>query len=119
MCCNLLVDESGKVMRNSSGVGYTACSQFLYGVVEVSLKMSVAPKNVTVFSDSVFVDQEPFHETRRRLRVRKTDPDGFDAKDTEGGSTLGDPTSMCSWLPCLDVRGSVGLGVSSSLFCLL
>ena len=56
-----------------AAVDYTACSQFLYAVVEVSLKMSVAPKNA-VTTESVLVEQEPSRETRRRLRVRKTGP---------------------------------------------
>ena len=63
--------------------------------------MSVTPK-ITVTTDSVLVEQEPSRETRRRLRERKTGLDGLDAKDAEGGATLGDPTSMLSWLPCLD-----------------
>ena len=49
--------------------------------------MSVAPK-IAVTTDSVLVEQEPSRETRRRLRVRKTGPDGLDAKDAEGGAAL-------------------------------
>jgi hypothetical protein len=60
------------------------------------LKMSVAPKNVTAFSDTVLVEQEPSRETRRRLKVRKTIPDGLDCKDAEGGAALGDPASIRS-----------------------
>jgi hypothetical protein len=64
--------------------------------------MSVVPKTVT--TDSVLVEQEPSRETRRRLRVSKTVPDGIDVKDTDGGAALGDPTSGRSWLPCLDME---------------
>jgi hypothetical protein len=64
--------------------------------------MSVAPK-IAVTTDSVLVEQEPSRETRRRLRERKTGPDGLDSKDAEGGAALGDPTSMRSWLSCLDI----------------
>ena len=64
--------------------------------------MSVAPK-IAVTTDSVLVEQEPSHETRRRLKERKTGPDGLDSKDAEGGAALGDPTSMRSWLSCLDI----------------
>jgi hypothetical protein len=74
----------------------------LYAVVEVPLKMSVAPK-IAVTTDSVLVEQEPSRETRRRLRERKNGPDGLDSKDAEGGAALGDPTSMRSWLSCLDL----------------
>ena len=52
-----------------AAVGCTACSQLRYAVVEVPLKMSVAP-NVTAFSDAVLVEQEPSRETRRRLALR-------------------------------------------------
>ena len=89
-----------------AAVDCTACSQFLYVVLERPSKMSVAPKN-TVTTDPVLVEQEPSHETRRRLEQRKTDPDGLDAKDTEGGAALGDPASIRSWLPCLDITGSL------------
>ena len=82
-------------------VGCTACSQFLYAVVERASKMSVAPENA-VTTDPVLVEQEPSRETRRRLEERKTDPDGLDDKDAEGGAALGDPASKRSWLPCLD-----------------
>ena len=64
--------------------------------------MSVAPK-IAVTTDSVLVEQEPSRETRRRLKERKTGPDGLDSKDAEGGAALGDPTSMRSWLSCLDI----------------
>jgi hypothetical protein len=69
--------------------------------------MSVVPK-IVVVTDSVLVEQEPSRETRRRLRERKTGPDGLDAKDAEGGAALGDPTSclvssMCSRLPYKNV----------------
>ena len=64
--------------------------------------MSVAPK-IAVTTDSVLVEQESSRETRRRLRERKTGPDGLDSKDAEGGAALGDPTSMRSWLSCLDI----------------
>jgi hypothetical protein len=64
--------------------------------------MSVAPK-IAVTTDSVLVEQEPSRETRRRLRERKNGPDGLDSKDAEGGAALGDPTSMRSWLSCLDI----------------
>ena len=64
--------------------------------------MSVAPK-IAVTTDSVLVEQEPSRETRRRLEERKTVPDELDSKDAEGGAALGDPTSMRSWLPCLDI----------------
>jgi hypothetical protein len=64
--------------------------------------MSVAPK-IAVTTDSVLVEQEPSRETRRRLRERKPGPDGLDSKDAEGGAALGDPTSMRSWLSCLDI----------------
>jgi hypothetical protein len=37
------------------------------------------------------------------LRERKPSPDGLDSKDAEGGAALGDPTSMRSWLSCLDI----------------
>ena len=65
--------------------------------------MSVAPK-IAVTTDSVLVEQEPSRETRRRLKERKTGPDGLDSKDAEGGAALGDPTSMRSWLSCLDIK---------------
>ena len=65
-------------------------------MVEVPLKMSVVPKNVTSFSDTVLVEQEPSRETRRCLELRKTVPDGLDCKDAEGGAVLGDPTSIRS-----------------------
>ena len=65
--------------------------------------MSVAPTEIAVTTDSVLVEQEPSRETRRRLRERKTGPDGLDSKDAEGGAALGDPTSMRSWLSCLDI----------------
>ena len=64
--------------------------------------MSVAPK-IAVTTDSVLVEQEPSRETRRRLEERKTVPDELDSKDAEGGAALGDPTSMRSWLSCLDI----------------
>jgi hypothetical protein len=51
---------------------------------------------VTAFSDTVIVEQEPSRETRRRLKVRKTVPDGLDCKDEEGGAALGDPASIRS-----------------------
>ncbi len=54
-------------------------------------------------TESVLVEQEPSRETRRRLRERKNGPDGLDSKDAEGGAALGDPTSMRSWLSCLDI----------------
>jgi hypothetical protein len=38
------------------------------------------------------------------LKERKTGPDGLDSKDAEGGAALGDPTSMRSWLSCLDMK---------------
>ena len=66
------------------------------------MKMSVAPK-IAVTTDSVLVEQEPSHETRRRLKERKTGPDGLDSEDAEGDAALGDPTSMRSWLSCLDI----------------
>jgi hypothetical protein len=62
----------------------------------------VAPK-IAVTTDSVLVEQEPSRETRRRLRERKNGPDGLDSKDAGGGAALGDPTSMRSWLSCLDI----------------
>ena len=65
--------------------------------------MSLAPTEIAVTTDSVLVEQEPSRETRRRLRERKTGPDGLDSKDAEGGAALGDPTSMRSWLSCLDI----------------
>jgi hypothetical protein len=77
-------------------VGCTACSQLRYAVVEVSLKMSVAPTFVTAFSDAVLVEQEPSRETRRRLVERKTIPNGLDCSDAEGGAALGDPVSIRS-----------------------
>jgi hypothetical protein len=40
----------------------------------------------------VLVEQESSRETRRRLRERKTGPDGLDSKDAEG-STLPENTS--------------------------
>ena len=55
-------------------------------MVEVPLKMSVAPTEIAVTTDSVLVEQEPSRETRRRLRERKTGPDGLDSKDAEGGA---------------------------------
>ena len=70
--------------------------------------MSVAPK-IAVTTDSVLVEQEPSRETRRRLKERKTGPDGLDSKDAEGGAALGDPTSMRSWLSCLDIVEEVCL----------
>ena len=79
-----------------AGVGCTACSQLRYAVVEVPLKMSMAPKFVTAFSDAVLVEQETSRETRRRLEVRKTIPDGLDCKDAEGGAALGDLASIRS-----------------------
>ena len=73
--------------------------------------MSVAPTEIAVTTDSVLVEQEPSRETRRRLRERKTGPDGLDSKDAEGGAALGDPTSMRSWLSCLDIVAQVSLYV--------
>ena len=64
--------------------------------------MSVDPK-IAVTTDSVLVEQEPSRETRRRLEERKTVPDELESKDAEGGAALGDPTSMRSWLSCLDI----------------
>ncbi len=64
--------------------------------------MSVAPENA-VTTDPVQVEQEPSPEVRRRLLERKNDPDWLDAKGAEGGSALGDPASMHSWLPCRDI----------------
>jgi len=64
--------------------------------------MSVAPENA-VTTDPVLVEQEPSRETRRRLEERKTVPDELESKDAEGGAALGDPTSMRSWLSCLDI----------------
>jgi hypothetical protein len=64
--------------------------------------MSVAPENA-VTTDPVLVEQEPSLETRRRFEEHKTDPDGIDDKDTEDGTALGDPASIRSWLPCLDM----------------
>ena len=69
---------------------------------DVPLKMSVAPK-IAVTTDSVLVEQDPSRETRRRLEERKTVPDELDSKDAKGGAALGDPTSMRSWLSCLDI----------------
>ncbi len=66
------------------------------------MKMSVAPKNA-VTTDSVLVEQDPSRDTRRRLEERKTGPDELDSKDVEDGAALGDPTSMRSWLSCLDI----------------
>ena len=43
--------------------------------------MSVAPK-IAVTTDSVLVEQEPSHETRRRLKERKTGPDKGSKKET-------------------------------------
>jgi hypothetical protein len=77
-------------------VGCTTCSQFRYAVVEVSLKMSVTPTFVTVFSDAVLVEEEPSRETRRRLVERKTIPNGLDWSDAEGGAALGDPAFIRS-----------------------
>ena len=57
--------------------------------------MSVAPE-IAVTTDPVVIEQEQSCETRRRLRERKTGPDGPDAKDAEGEATLGDPTSIRS-----------------------
>ncbi len=78
------------------GVGFTACRQLRYAVVEVSWKMSVVPTFVTAFSDAVLVEQEPSRETRRRLVERETIPNGLDLRDTEGGAALGDPASIRS-----------------------
>jgi hypothetical protein len=69
------------------------------------LKVSVAPKNA-VTTDPVLVEQEPSRETRRRLKERKTGPDELESKDAESGAALGDPTSMLSWLSCLDIGKS-------------
>ena len=80
-----------------AAVGCTSCSQVLYAVLEVPLKMSVAPEKA-VTTDPLLVEQEPSRETRRRLEERKTGPDELDSKDAEGGAALGDPTSMRSWL---------------------
>ena len=55
--------------------------------------MSVAPK-IAVTTDSGHVEQEPSHETRRRLKERKTGPDGLDSKDAEGGAAL---TVVCQF----------------------
>jgi len=83
-----------------AAVGCTACSQFLYDVVEVTSKMSVTPKNA-VTTDSVIVEQEPTLETRRRLRERKTYPDGLDARTQKAGSHWATPN------PCApDYRAS-------------
>ncbi len=65
------------------------------------MKMSV-PK-IAVTTDPVLVEQEPSRETRRRLEERKPVPDELESKDAEGGAALGDPTSMRSWLSCLDI----------------
>jgi len=62
----------------------------------------VAPK-IAVTTDSVLVEQDPSRETRRRLEERKTVPDELDSKDAKGGAALGDPTSMRSWLSCLEI----------------
>jgi hypothetical protein len=53
----------------------------------------------------VLVEQEPSREMRRRLEERKPVPDELESKDAEGGAALGDPTSMRSWLSCLDICG--------------
>jgi hypothetical protein len=74
----------------------------LYAVLEVPLKVSVAPK-IAVTTDAVLVEQEPSREMRRRLEERKPVPDELESKDAEGGAALGDPTSMRSWLSCLDI----------------
>ena len=95
------------------GVGCTDCSQFLYPVVDRPSKMSVVSENA-VTTDPVLVEEEPSRETRRRLEKRKTGPDELDSKDAEGGAALGDPTSMRSWLSCLDIVEEV-----FSLSCLL
>ena len=67
--------------------------------------MSVVPE-IAVTTEPVVIEQEPSCETRRRLRERKTGPDGPDAKDAEGEAALGDPASIRSWLPCRDMKGS-------------
>jgi hypothetical protein len=64
--------------------------------------VSVAPENA-VGTDPVLVEQEPSPEVRRLLLERKNDPDWLDAKGAEGGSALGDPASVHSWLPCRDI----------------
>jgi hypothetical protein len=74
-----------------AAVGCTACSQLRYAVVEVSLKMSVAPTFVTAFSDAVLVEQEPSRETRHRLVERETIPNGLDYSDAEGGPPWATP----------------------------
>jgi hypothetical protein len=51
----------------------------------------------------VLVEQEPSREMRRRLEERKPVPDELESKDAEGGAALGDPTSIRSWLSCLDI----------------
>ena len=66
------------------------------------MKVSVAPK-IAVTTDAVLVEQEPSREMRRRLEERKPVPDVLESKDAEGGAALGDPTSMRSWLSCLDI----------------
>ena len=71
-------------------------------MLEVPLKVSVAPK-IAVTTDAVLVEQEPSREMRRRLEERKPVPDELESKDAEGGAALGDPTSMRSWLSCLDI----------------
>jgi hypothetical protein len=70
--------------------------------LEVPLKVSVAPK-IAVTTDAVLVEQEPSREMRRRLEERKPVPDELESKDAEGGAALGDPTSIRSWLSCLDI----------------
>ena len=85
-------------------MGCTACSQFLYPVVEQPLKMSVAPE-IAVTTDPVVIEQEPSCETRHRLRERKTGPDGSDTKDAEVEAALDDPACIRPWLPCRDIRG--------------
>jgi hypothetical protein len=57
--------------------------------------MSVTPENA-VMTDPVIVEQEPSRETRHRLEELKTDPDGLDDKDAEGGAAPGDPASIRS-----------------------
>jgi len=76
-------------------VTYTVTNHCLYVVFEQPSKVSVTPKN-TVTTDPVLVKQELSSETRRRLLERKTDPDCFDDKDSEGGTSLGDPVSRRS-----------------------
>ena len=101
---NLLANQGGKVMLCSSGLHRLEPVLISCGGDAIE---DVCGTQIAVTTDSGHVEQEPSHETRRRLRERKTGPDGLDSKDAEGGAALGDPTSMRSWLSCLDILNAL------------